>query len=108
MKSITLFVAGLALALITTGCSQQQDSTPPATKDDLEAIAYDAFVYAYPLMEQVRTVNGMMAFMNMRPNKVVMNTKLPRENVGMPIVAPNLTSMTDVVFLLALIGSFFP
>jgi hypothetical protein len=68
-------------------------------KETLEDIAYDAFVYAYPLMEQVKTVNGMFKFMGLTPNKPEMNTKLPWENVGQPIVAPNLTSMTGGVFI---------
>ena len=28
-------------------------------QETLQDIAYDAFVYAYPLMEQVKTINGM-------------------------------------------------
>jgi len=65
----------------------------------LQNIAYDAFVYAYPLMEQVKTINGMFKFMGLIPNKPAMNTKLPWQNVGQPIVAPNLTSMTGGLFI---------
>jgi hypothetical protein len=68
-------------------------------QETLKEIAYDAFVYAYPLMEQVKTINGMFRFMGLTPNKPAMNTKLPWENVGQPIVAPNLTSMTGGVFV---------
>ena len=68
-------------------------------EESLKTIAYDAFIYAYPMMEQVKTVNGMMQFMNLKFNQVAMNEKLPWENVGMPIVAPNLTSMTGGVLL---------
>ncbi len=68
-------------------------------QETLQDIAYDAFVYAYPLMEQVKTINGMFKFMGLTPNKPSMNTKLPMENVGMPIVAPNLTSMTGGLFI---------
>jgi hypothetical protein len=68
-------------------------------KETLEKIAYDAFVYAYPMLEQVKTINGMFEFMGLVPNKPAMNPKLPWENVGQPIVAPNLTSMTGGVFI---------
>ncbi|HCB48101.1 MAG TPA: hypothetical protein DEP47_00915 [Chloroflexi bacterium] len=68
-------------------------------QEPLQDIAYDAFVYAYPLMEQVKTVNGMFQFTGLIPNKPNMNPKLPWENIGMPIVAPNLTSMTGGVFV---------
>ena len=68
-------------------------------QETLQDIAYDAFVYAYPLMEQVKTINGMFKFMGLTPNKPAMNPKLPWKNVGQPIVAPNLTSMTGGVFI---------
>ena len=101
MKKICQFAVGLALAFVFTACGQHQDSAPPATlaDDDLEAIAYDAFIYAYPMMEQIKTINGMITFADMRPNRVSMNPNLPRENVGQPIVAPNLTSMTGGIFI---------
>ena len=69
------------------------------TTESLKAIAYDAFIYAYPLMEQVKTINGMQQFINLQFNRVAMNEKLPWENVGIPIVAPNLTSMTGAILL---------
>lgn len=97
----TFALAPLAAAQILIGCSQQNDvgePTPDST-EDLEAIAYDAFIYAYPLMEQVKTLNGMMQVMNLTPNSVAMNTSLPRENIDQPIVAPNLTSMTGGIFI---------
>jgi len=68
-------------------------------QETLQDIAYDAFVYAYPLMEQVKTINGMFKFMGLTPNKPAMNPKLPWKNVGQPIVAPNLTSMTGGLFI---------
>ena len=46
-------------------------------QETLLGIAYDAFVYAYPLMEQVKTTNGMFRFMGLIPNKPAMNPKLP-------------------------------
>jgi hypothetical protein len=98
MVSISLF--------LLAGCSDS-GQTPEATSsvqpgergDSLETIAHDAFIYAYPMMEQVKTVNGMFEFMGLGPNKVAMNAKLPWESVGMPIVAPNLTSMTGGIFV---------
>ncbi len=63
-------------------------------QDNMKQIAYDAFVYAYPMLEQVKTINGMIKFMGLEFNEPSFNRKLPWENVGMPIVAPNLTSMT--------------
>ena len=79
-----------------SGCGQQQDSGAPTAMpdDDLEAIAYEAFIYAYPMMEQVKTVNGMFEWTGQDINEMAMNSRLPRENVGQPIVLPNLTSMT--------------
>ena len=69
-------------------------------EDSLQQIAFDAFVYAYPMLEQVKTVNGMQQFMGMQQfNQPATNPKLPWENVGMPIVAPNLTSMTGGILL---------
>ncbi|MCK4786830.1 MAG: DUF1254 domain-containing protein [Desulfobacteraceae bacterium] len=65
----------------------------------MKDLAYEAFIYAYPLMEQVKTINDMFEYNNMTPNTVVMIPKFPMENVGMPIVAPNLTSMTGGIFI---------
>ncbi len=67
--------------------------------DNLRDIAYEAFVYAYPMMEQVKTINGMFTFAGLTTNEPTMVPKLPMENVGMPIVCPNLTSMTGGIFL---------
>ena len=43
--------------------------------DTLKDIAYDAFVYTYPLMEQAKTINGMFEFIRLCPNKPVMNSQ---------------------------------
>lgn len=99
--SISLLVA---LGLLLSSCDNKpvetdKTASPLVSDERLEKIAYDAFIYAYPMMEQVKTINGMFNFMAMKPNKVSMNSKLPWENVGMPIVAPNLTSMTGGVFI---------
>ncbi len=68
-------------------------------KESMKQIAYDAFVYAYPMLEQVKTLNGMMEFVGVEFNRATFNPKLPWENVGMPIVAPNLTSMTGGILV---------
>jgi hypothetical protein len=70
-----------------------------SNQDTLQDIAKEAFVYAYPMIEQIKTVNGMFQFVGLTANKPTMNSKLPWENVGQPIVAPNLTSMTGGVFI---------
>jgi len=80
------------LLLAAVSCMNRQD-------DPLRDVAYDAFIYTYPMIEQVKTVNGMVAFMGMKFNQAAMNPRLPWENVGMPIVAPNLTSMTGGILL---------
>ena len=80
-----------------TGCKpNQKEITDTASMKDL---AYEAFIYAYPLMEQVKTINDMFEYNNMTPNTVIMVPNFPMDNVGMPIVAPNLTSMTGGIFI---------
>ncbi len=104
-KSMYFYLALLASVLIMVGNdpATAKDSTTTSTGSngdpELEEIAYEAFIYAYPLLEQVKTVNGMMGYMGLEPNKVVMSTRLPRENIGQPIVAPNLTSMTGGMYI---------
>ncbi len=99
---------GLALRTYWPGQAILDDTwDPPAVRTvaeaagtgGLEEIAYEAFIYAYPLMEQVKTVNGMVEFLGLALNKPAMNPKLPWDSVGMPIVAPNLTSMTGGVMI---------
>ena len=105
MKNGFLSAVTFSLFLLA-GCSDSGQA-PEATSsvknevpgESLEAIAHDAFIYAYPMMEQVKTLNGMFDFMDMQPNQASMNPKLPSENVGMPIVAPNLTSMTGGIYI---------
>ena len=94
MKKTTLLLF-VVLLLFSISCQQKNE----ATQLDLKDIAYEAFIYAYPMMEQVKTVNGMIQFMGLEFNKAAMNPKLPWNNVGMPIVAPNLTSMTGIILL---------
>jgi len=101
------FLSAVTFSLfLLAGCSDsgQAPETTSSVQNEvpdesLEAIAHDAFIYAYPMMEQVKTLNGMFDFMDMQPNQASMNPKLPSENVGMPIVAPNLTSMTGGVYI---------
>ena len=68
-----------------------------ASSDELKSIGYDAYVYAYPMLEQVKTINGMIHVMGLEFNRAKFNPNLPWDSVGMPIVAPNLTSMTGGV-----------
>ncbi|MCG8579500.1 MAG: DUF1254 domain-containing protein [Bacteroidales bacterium] len=90
----------LVLASITAGmlfsCQNNQKQN---TEINLKDVAYDAFIYAYPMMEQVKTINNMFDYMNMVPNVPAMNPGFPMDNVGQPIVAPNLTSMTGGIFI---------
>ncbi len=68
-------------------------------EENLKNIAYEAFIYAYPMLEQVKTLNAMFRNSNMKANIPGMNPKFPMENIGQPIVAPNLTSMTGGIFI---------
>lgn len=70
-----------------------------SNQENLKEIAYEAFVYAYPMLEQVKTINGMMKFIGLGFNEPVFNRALPWDTVGQPIVAPNLTSMTGGVLV---------
>jgi len=94
-NTITLFSS--ILILLTTSCNQKESTETYSV--NLKDITYEAFIYAYPMMEQVKTINGMFEFMNLKPNAASMNPKFPMDNVGMPIVAPNLTSMTGGIFI---------
>ena len=70
-----------------------------SNQQNLREIAHEAFVYAYPMLEQVKTINGMIKFMGLEFNEPKFNRELPWETVGQPIVAPNLTSMTGGVLI---------
>jgi hypothetical protein len=97
MKRTVLSIIVLAALGINSGC--QSKTQRVAKEENLKDVAYEAFVYAHPMMEQVKTLNGMFEFMGMKANVPSMNAKFPMDNVGMPIVAPNLTSMTGGVFV---------
>ena len=84
--------------MILSGCSTARKDIAKQTSN-LKDTAYEAFIYAYPLMEQVKTINGMFEFMGLKPNVSTMSDEFPMDNVGMPIVAPNLTSMTGGIFI---------
>ncbi len=60
MKQTLLLVAIVALFLIV-GCGYS-DTATTEQNDSLTDVAHDAFIYAYPLMEQVKTVSGMQKF----------------------------------------------
>ena len=53
--SLILIVALASLIACNTTKNQQE-------KISLKDTAYEAFVYSYPLMEQVKTLNGMFEF----------------------------------------------
>ena len=97
-KKMSWPIAILALPLLLVSCT---DSQTPITEqgESLRDIAQDAFIYAYPLLEQMKTINGMREFMGLGFNEPAMNPRLPWDNVGQPIVAPNLTSMTGGVLI---------
>ncbi len=90
-----ILVIASCLSILAFSCQSTKNDKPENLKD----VAYDAFIYAYPMMEQVKTLNGMFNFMNMKANEVSMNPNLPWDNVGQPIVAPNLTSMTGGMYI---------
>lgn len=95
MRFTSLLMAMLFALL--AGCSDkpQEAKEQPNLKD----VAYEAFIYAYPMMEQVKTINGTFEFMGMKPNVVAMNPRYPMDNIGQVVVAPNLTSMTGGLFI---------
>jgi hypothetical protein len=67
-----LIVAIASLA----ACNQKKEEV------NLKDTAYEAFIYAYPLMEQVKTMNGMFEFMGLKPNVTTMSDEFPMDNVG--------------------------
>lgn len=93
IKYSSILIVALASLI---ACNNSKDNQQ---KINLKETAYEAFIYSYPLLEQVKTVNGMFDFMGLEPNVPAMNDKFPMDNVGMPIVAPNLTSMTGGIFI---------
>ncbi len=97
-KTMSWLIAILALPLLLVSCTGSR-TTITEQGESLRDIAHDAFIYAYPLLEQMKTINGMREFMGVGFNEPAMNPKLPWDNVGQPIVAPNLTSMTGGVLI---------
>lgn len=93
IKNISFLIV---LSTLLMSWSYKQKTTE---KENLKEIAYEAFIYAHPMLEQAKTLNGMFAFMDMKPNVPAMNDKFPMDNIGLPIVAPNFTSMTGGVFV---------
>lgn len=93
MKSARVaLVFAMSLVLLSCGTKEKKQKT------SLKDLAYEAFIYAYPMIEQVKTVNAMkMAYPEFGPNKVYMGHNYPMENIGQPIVAPNFTSMVGLV-----------
>ncbi len=77
-------IAILALPLLLVSCTGSQTTTPERGKS-LRDIAQDAFIYAYPMLEEMKTVNGMQQFLGVDFNKPGMNPNLPWDAVGAPI-----------------------
>jgi hypothetical protein len=96
MKKL-ITASAIIMVLIISACQNKTKSN--SADANLKDIAYEAFIYSYPMMEQLKTVNAMKQFMGSEINKPSMNPNLPWNSVGMPIVAPNLTSMTGGIWL---------
>jgi hypothetical protein len=96
MKTIKYSMILIVALASLMACNNTKDKQQ---KSNLKDTAYEAFIYAYPLMEQVKTMNGMFEFMGLKPNVPAMSDKFPMETVGQPIVAPNLTSMTGGILI---------
>ncbi len=54
----TFFFVTIAAVLLLFGCGCS-GSTTKEQNDSLKDVAHDAFIYAYPMMEQVKTINCM-------------------------------------------------
>ncbi len=80
MKQTLIPVTIVALFLIV-GCGHS-DTATTEQDDSLKDVAHDAFIYAYPMMEQVKTISGMQEFLGVEANKPAMNPKLPWDSVG--------------------------
>ncbi|MDN3643863.1 DUF1254 domain-containing protein [Lutimonas halocynthiae] len=99
MKKIFNIIPILTL-LIMVSCGQnKKQETPTKQSESLKELAYDAFVYAYPMLEQLKAMDQMFKYMGSKPNVLDMNSKYPMENINQPIVATNLTSMTGGGFI---------
>lgn len=53
-----------------------------SNQENMKQIAYDAFVYAYPMLEQVKTINGMMEFMGVGFNRAKFGPTFSQGKVG--------------------------
>ena len=99
MKKIFNIIPVLTL-LIMVSCGQNKKrETQTKQSESLKELAYDAFVYAYPMLEQLKAMDQMFKYMGSKPNVLDMNSKYPMENINQPIVATNLTSMTGGGFI---------
>jgi hypothetical protein len=96
MKMVKYYMVLVVALASLIACNNSKDNQD---KISIKDTAYEAFIYSYPLLEQVKTINDMFDFMGLVPNVPAMNDKFPMDNVGMPIVAPNLTSMTGGCFI---------
>ncbi len=95
MKNLKNILTIVSIGILIFSCQSSKNKN----QDNLKDIAYDAFIYAYPMMEQVKTINGMIQYNKMIPNVVNNIPVYPMENVGQPIVLNNLTSMTGGAYI---------
>lgn len=95
MKNLKNILTIVSIGILIFSCQSSKNKN----QDNLKDIAYDAFIYAYPMMEQVKTLNGMIQYNKMIPNVVNNIPVYPMENVGQPIVLNNLTSMTGGAYI---------
>jgi len=96
MKTIKYSIILLVALASLMACNNKKEKPQ---ESNIKDTSYEAFIYAYPLMEQVKTMNGMFEFMGLKPNVTTMSDKFPMDNVGLPIVVPNLTSMTGGILI---------
>jgi hypothetical protein len=59
---------GIILIMTLASLMSYANSKESKQTSNLQDTAYEAFIYAYPLMEQVKTMNGMFEFMGLKPN----------------------------------------
>ena len=99
MKKIFNIIPILTLLILVSCGQNKKQETLTKQSESLKELAYDAFVYAYPMLEQLKAMDQMFKYMGSKPNVLDMNSKYPMENINQPIVATNLTSMTGGGFI---------
>jgi hypothetical protein len=99
MKKIITIIPVLTLFILVSCGQNKKQETQIKQSETHKELAYDAFVYAYPMLEQLKAMDQMFKLMGSKPNVLDMNSKYPMENINQPIVATNLTSMTGGGFI---------